>query len=73
MSELADETDSKSVIRKGVRVQVPPPAVITESIGFFGRCFFLTIFPHLRVRYKMVSVTRSETFCTVFFVFFMVK
>ena len=26
MSELADETDSKSVIRKGVWVQVPPPA-----------------------------------------------
>ena len=26
MSELADETDSKSVIRKGVWVRVPPPA-----------------------------------------------
>jgi hypothetical protein len=24
--ELADETDSKSVVRKGVWVQVPPPA-----------------------------------------------
>ena len=26
VSELADETDSKSVIREGVWVQVPPPA-----------------------------------------------
>ena len=26
VSELADETDSKSVIRKGVWVRVPPPA-----------------------------------------------
>ena len=26
VSELADETDSKSVILLGVRVQVPPPA-----------------------------------------------
>ena len=26
MSELADETDSKSVVRKGVWVRVPPPA-----------------------------------------------
>ena len=26
VSESADETDSKSVIRKGVWVQVPPPA-----------------------------------------------
>ena len=26
MSELADETDSKSVIRKGVWVRVPPTA-----------------------------------------------
>ena len=26
MSESADETDSKSVIRKGVWVRVPPPA-----------------------------------------------
>ena len=30
MSELADETDSKSVIRKGVWVQVPLPAVIID-------------------------------------------
>lgn|GEM_PF-739059 len=30
MSESADETDSKSVIRKGVWVQVPPPAVVME-------------------------------------------
>ena len=27
VSELADETDSKSVIRKGVWVRVPPPAL----------------------------------------------
>ena len=26
--ELADETDSKSVVRKGVWVRVPPPAPI---------------------------------------------
>ena len=26
VSEFADETDSKSVIRKGVWVRVPPPA-----------------------------------------------
>lgn len=26
VSELADETDSKSVVRKGVWVRVPPPA-----------------------------------------------
>ena len=30
VSELADETDSKSVIRKGVWVRVPPPAPNTE-------------------------------------------
>ena len=28
VSELADEADSKSVFRKEVRVQVPPPAWI---------------------------------------------
>ena len=27
VSELADETDSKSVVREGVWVRVPPPAV----------------------------------------------
>ena len=26
VSELADETDSKSVVSNGVRVRVPPPA-----------------------------------------------
>ena len=43
VSELADETDSKSVIRKGVWVRVPPPAPkhsnpnllpIGETFGF---------------------------------------
>ena len=31
VSELADETDSKSVIRKGVWVRVPPPAISDGS------------------------------------------
>lgn len=31
MSELADETDSKSVIRKGVWVRVPLPAVVIAA------------------------------------------
>ena len=30
MSELADETDSKSVIREGVWVQVPLPALLHQ-------------------------------------------
>ena len=29
--ELADETDSKSVVRKGVWVRVPPPAPIKKT------------------------------------------
>ena len=29
VSELADETDSKSVVREGVWVRVPPPALET--------------------------------------------
>lgn len=33
MSELADETDSKSVIRKGVWVQVPPPAPLFADVA----------------------------------------
>ena len=46
MSELADETDSKSVIRKGVWVQVPPPAP-TECLGAQMRnrgAFFYILF-----------------------------
>ena len=31
MSELADETDSKSVIREGVWVQVPLPALFYQK------------------------------------------
>ena len=31
VSESADETDSKSVVRKGVWVQVPPPAPKKEA------------------------------------------
>ena len=34
MSELADETDSKSVAREGVWVQVPPSAPIFPSVCF---------------------------------------
>ena len=34
VSELADETDSKSVIRKGVWVRVPPPAPCEETLLF---------------------------------------
>ncbi len=30
VSELADEADSKSVFRKEVRVQVPPPAEVSN-------------------------------------------
>ena len=43
MSELADETDSKSVIREGVRVQVPLPAPAYGSqpvLGFAGFSFY---------------------------------
>lgn len=35
MSELADETDSKSVVREGVWVRVPPPALITGILKGF--------------------------------------
>ena len=38
VSELADETDSKSVIRKGVWVRVPPPALKRVLIMLFVRC-----------------------------------
>ena len=49
VSELADETDSKSVIRKGVWVRVPPPAPNKnktnprenlEFVLFFTRDYF---------------------------------
>ena len=49
VSELADETDSKSVIRKGVWVRVPPPAPHMNNTNqeddsrfvlFFARDFF---------------------------------
>ena len=45
MSELADETDSKSVIRKGVWVRVPPPAVreIVKNLDFI-RFFAIFLF-----------------------------
>ena len=45
VSELADETDSKSVVREGVWVRVPPPAVsIRMGILFEGFPFlFLTL------------------------------
>lgn len=39
MSELADETDSKSVIRKGVWVRVPPPAVENLQYSVFIKKF----------------------------------
>ncbi len=43
VSELADETDSKSVIRKGVWVRVPPPAPYLISNGLVPMvlgCFY---------------------------------
>ena len=39
VSESADETDSKSVIRKGVWVQVPPPA--PKKSYHFDTTFFI--------------------------------
>ena len=55
VSELADETDSKSVIRKGVWVRVPPPAPdlnssqtldMTGFAGFFYMfCAFMYVPP----------------------------
>ena len=50
VSELADETDSKSVFRKEVRVQVPPPAVkknyyhqIVVLFIFYNSFSFITL------------------------------
>ena len=40
MSELADETDSKSVVRKGVWVRVPPPAPYKERMVKSCHSFF---------------------------------
>ena len=40
VSELADETDSKSVIRKGVWVRVPPPAVFAKPYFIGFRIFY---------------------------------
>ena len=42
VSELADETDSKSVIRKGVWVRVPPPVpvwVVIRDLRFLITTF----------------------------------
>ena len=48
MSELADETDSKSVIRTDVWVRAPPPAVskTPENVEFINKIgdLFLLIF-----------------------------
>ena len=43
VSELADETDSKSVIRKGVWVQVPPPAPRRSKVRFAPTYFLQKI------------------------------
>ena len=40
VSELADETDSKSVVREGVWVRVPPPALIMGILCLKGFSFF---------------------------------
>ena len=37
VSELADEADSKSVARRGVWVQVPPPAFAVKGLFRFRR------------------------------------
>ncbi len=42
VSELADETDSKSVVSNGVWVRVPPPA--PNISDYFQRCFFFFSF-----------------------------
>ena len=50
VSELADETDSKSVGRKGVWVRVPPPAPFIFEKCCFQHFFFLfkmMIFHHI--------------------------
>ena len=57
MSELADETDSKSVIRKGVWVRVPPPAPEINSLqtldttAFVGFLFFCPVPRKIRGTY----------------------
>ena len=57
VSELADETDSKSVIRKGVWVRVPPPAPARRKryiacdelfISFQGSLCAHSAAPHLQ-------------------------
>ena len=40
VSELADETDSKSVIHPGVWVRVPPPAPRRRGLYIFRDDFF---------------------------------
>ena len=44
MSELADETDSKSVIRKGVWVQVPLPALLMLKVAVMVTFSFFVLY-----------------------------
>ena len=62
VSELADETDSKSVIRKGVWVRVPPPAPEINSLqtldttAFVGFLFFCPVPRKIRGTYFFSNV-----------------
>lgn len=60
MSELADETDSKSVVLTGVWVQVPLPAPVKRAIAFAIALFkYLQILHYLWInRCVMVGIRR---------------
>ena len=64
VSELADETDSKSVIRKGVWVRVPPPAPL-NSQTYMAWEFFL-----FRLGQKFLCSDVLGSFPTLGFILF---
>ena len=59
MSELADETDSKSVIRTDVWVRAPPPAEnkIPENVEFINKIGDLFLF------ILIYGAKRKQLFC----------
>ena len=51
---MADDADSKSVVREGVWVQVPPPAPIKD--GYFDKVAVLIVFA---LKYLFFGVLRT--------------